>query len=282
MPRTTSSALDAAIRKANIDELLDIIDRLDNESKEIVTKAINDALSQRSKTNALNDIKRLVQIADDDIKGWVVTSVTQAYLEGMNLSDEILRTTGLDIATGELTIEQIRNNQDLLIHKDAINALISDTYLDFGNGINGLVKGAEHQMNEALKRQVRAQMIAGQLTGQSIDEISKEIRELLGDQGFSILIDRGGRQWQLKRYTDMLARTHIIKSGNEGTLNRAVQFNTDIVQVSVHGATDDLCLRFEGKIFSISGNSKNFPRLETIPPFHPNCRHSLLLRPDLS
>lgn len=278
-----SDALDKAIKQAKIDELVAIVDKLDRESKAIVIDAISRDLTETKRLAALNQVKRLLQLAEADIKRWTVNSVSQAYLEGAKLTDEQLRNSkiSVNVVTGEMTIEALRTDNTLLIHKDAVNALIADTYLDIANGMNGLVKGVERQLSDASKRQIRAKMIAGQLTGQSIDEVRKEVVDIIGQQGFSTLIDRGGRQWTLKRYSEMVTRHHIIKSGNEGTINRAAEFNVDIVEVSTHGGSCKICTPYEGRKYSLSGQSKQFPKLDLYPPYHPNCRHSLLLRPDL-
>ena len=273
---------DEAIRKSDVDALLAILNRVDKETRDEVLKAISGVLTNQGKVAALNNVRRVIQVADEDVKGWIVKAIPESYVVGLNHADSELRTLGVDVPSGKVTVDQIKTLEDLAIHKEAVNALISDVYLDFGNGMNGIVRGAEKQLNEALKRQTRAKILTGQLTGQSIDEIRKEIQEVLGTQGFSMLVDRGGRTWTVQRYGEMLARTHIIKSGNEGTLTRAAEFNTDIVQISTHVGACPICTPFEGKLYSISGRSKRFPRLEQFPPYHPNCRHSLLLRPDLS
>jgi len=180
-----------------------------------------------------------------------------------------------------ITPDEIKVARDLSIHSGAINALLSDTYLDFANGMNGLVRGAEQKINEAFKRQIRAQIMAREVTGKSIDKVKREIVQLLGDQGFAVLKDRGGHTWTLRRYSEMLARTHTIRASNEALINRANQFEIDIVQVSTHSGACPICVPYEGKIYSLSGNSSGYPRLDIQLPVHPNCRHVLLMRPDL-
>lgn len=181
-----------------------------------------------------------------------------------------------------ITAEDIKVARDLSIHADSVNALLSDAYLDFASGMNGLVKGAEQKLNEAIKRQIRGKILAKEIAGQNIAEVSRDIKKLLGDKGFNVLIDRGGHSWTLKRYTEMLARTHVIKASNEALINRAGQFGVDIVQVSSHGGACPICVPYEGTLYSLSGQSENYPALNIGMPIHPNCRHVLLLRPDLN
>lgn len=181
-----------------------------------------------------------------------------------------------------ITTDDLKTDPIYAEHVKIVNSLISDAYLDFGNAMTGYVKGAERMMNDALKRQIRSNIAQGRLEGSSIPEIKRTVRDSLKDSGFTVLIDRGGAKWSLANYSEMLARTHIIKANTEGVVNRAGDYGIDIVEVSSNGAIDLACSSEEGKLYSVSGNSKNYPPLDGHePPYHPNCRHTLLLRPEL-
>jgi len=189
------------------------------------------------------------------------------------------------IPTGapSLTVQMLQTVPFMKPHLQAVNALLSDAYLDFGTTMTGYVRGAERILNDALRKQIRSNIGAGRLEGEGVAAVKKVVKETFSDRGFTVLIDRGGRQWSLDQYSEMVTRTHIIKANNEGVVNRAGDFEIDIVEVDTHGAEDSLCEPQEGKIYSISGKSKNYPPLaDNDPPFHPNCKHTLLLRPDLT
>jgi len=171
----------------------------------------------------------------------------------------------------KFTPAEIKIVRDLSIHSGTVEALLGESYLDFANSMNGLMRGAEQKLNEALRRQIRGKIIAKEITGKSIQKVKKEIVELLGDKGFNVLVDRGGRSWSLRRYSEMLARTHVIKASNEALINRAGQFGVDIVQVSIHAGACPICTPYEGKLYSISGDSKNYPTSPISIPIHPNC-----------
>ncbi len=185
--------------------------------------------------------------------------------------------------TLKVTVELLKTSNVFKPHLQAVNALLSDAYLDFGNAMNGYVRGAEKLLNDALKRQIRSEIAFGRLEGSSISDIKKIVKETIGDRGFNVLIDKGGRQWSLGNYSEMLARTHINKANNEAAINRTREFGVDIVEISNSGATDEACTSEEGKIYSISGESQNYDSLDGHePPYHPNCTHNLIPRPDLS
>ena len=182
----------------------------------------------------------------------------------------------------KVTIETLKTDPNLKPHLQVVNNLLSNSYADFGNTMTGFVKGAENILNEATKQQLRGQIAFGRLEGEGIPKIKSDLTKTIKSEGFTVLLDRGGRKWAVGRYAEMLARTHILEANNEAIINRAKEVGTDIVEVSNHSTVTPLCQQYEGKIYSLSGNSSNYPKLPSEPPFHPNCKHFLLLRPDLS
>ena len=278
--------MDKILKESDVESLVSVIDNLDRQTRNEVVDALATQLDLSKRNYHLSQIKTYIKASETEIKNWIVTAVADSYASGANMAYADLKATGVkvpsgDVYTEEFTAQKIRTISALTIHKDAVNALISDTYLDFANGMNGLLKGAEHQLNDAMKRQTRAHMIAGQLTGASMDEIAREVKTLLGDQGFSVLLDRGGRQWSLQQYSKMLVRTHMMKSANEGALNRITEWGVDIVQISEHAGACPICIPYEGRIYSISGKSDKYDKLVLGLPIHPNCRHTFLPRVDL-
>lgn len=54
-----------------------------------------------------------------------------------------------------------------------------------------------------------------------------------------------------------------IKLHNEALkkiLDFASKYGTDLIEVSVHGSTCEECAKYQGRIYSISGNDKRFPK----------------------
>jgi uncharacterized protein YaaR (DUF327 family) len=277
---------DIVYKDANIQTLLAIIEQVDDKVRQEVLKAIAQRLSQAGKAEAIKRIQAIIQTADPVVKEWIAQAIPKSYATGLSFADYQKKKNSIDVVAFEkddikIKVEDIKTLKDLSVHVGTVNALMSDTYLDFANGLNGLAKGAERKLNEAVKRQIRAKIIAKEVTGKSVEKVAREIKQLIGDQGFSVLIDRGGSKWTLKRYSEMLARTHVIKASNEALVNRAGQFGVDIVQVSTHSGACPICTPYEGHLYSLSGDSDNYPTADVALPIHPNCRHVWLMRPDL-
>jgi hypothetical protein len=275
---------------AGVNVLLREIAKLNTVGRETIIRALSQEMTDVKKRQFVAILNSEAVKTDQAIKAWLVKGITNVYVAGLNQAQELFR---IEVSKGnavypsgaikgKITVELLQNNTMLRPHLTAVNNLLSDAYLDFGNTITGFVRGSERILNEQLKQQIRSTIAIGRLEGSDIRTIKKDVVEKFKDKGFTVLLDKSGREWELERYSEMLARTHIIKANNEAVVNRASDFKVDIVEISSHGADDEICAAEEGKIYSISGKSENYEALAGHePPFHPHCRHTLLLRPDL-
>ena len=267
---------DKIFKDADIEKLLSVIEKMDNATRDIVLDAIGNRMTQAGKISAVNKIKAIIKEADPAVKKWIAEAIPNSYILGLEHTDKQL---GKKVEG--ITVDDLKTLKDLSIHAEAVNVLMGDSYLDFANGMNGLVRGAERQLNEAFKQQARAKITANILTGSDIRATKKDIIKLLGEKGFSVLTDRGGNTWTLRRYSEMLARTQTIKSFSDATINRALESEVDLVQISTHSGACPICTPLEGNVYSLSGNNSQYPKFSIGLPIHPNCRHTLLMRPDL-
>ena len=267
---------DVIFKDAEIEKLINVMSQLDATTKAEVLSAIGAKMTQAGKAQAIAKIKAIIQTTDPAVKEWIAQAIPNSYILGMKQADKNL---GRQIKN--ITVEDLKTLKDLSIHAEAVNALMGDTYLDFANSMNGLVRGAEKQINQALKIQMRAKIGSNLVTGMDIRQAKKDVIKLLGDKGFSVLTDRGGNSWTIPRYSEMLARTHTIRSYNDATINRSNEFGNDLVQITEHAGSCSLCAGYEGNIYSLSGKNNKYPYFDLDFPLHPNCTHNLLMRPDL-
>ena len=90
-----------------------------------------------------------------------------------------------------------------------------------------------------------------------------------------------GKELGIADYIEMVAITAARNSFNEGSINRAVEQQEDLVLISreIRPNTCDVCREWAGKIVSISGRSREYPALDTALEqglMHPNCIHHIL------
>jgi len=112
----------------------------------------------------------------------------------------------------------------------------------------------------------------GASRGQLEQLIRRHFQRKLYEQKF---ININGRNYNMIKYAKMVARTRIRQLQSEAVINACKQYENDLVEVSDHSTTTEICIPFEGNIYSISGTHPRYPALLESPPYHPNCMHSI-------
>jgi hypothetical protein len=203
---------------------------------------------------------------------WTTRNVAEAYRRGAEFAQERLR--NLDITR--------RVDLGAQVHTTAVNAVADQMTLDL-LGANASIR---RQVTDFLRRtqqkfleerQINRNIAQGLIQGESrrttSDRIYQDLKDRMGDEKF---ISIKGRNYEPKTYSELVARTRTREATTKGTINSTLQYGLDLVQVSVHSNPCPVCLKFQGKIYSISGTDPNFPPLTQEPPYHPNCEHVLL------
>ena len=119
-------------------------------------------------------------------------------------------------------------------------------------------------------------------TGQTIKQLQKELRESLVNEGIGGITDKRGRVIPFTVYAELLARSIVAETQNTSVVNVAKEYKHDLVKMTEHKTACPVCQKYEGKIYSISGEDTRYPYLKTIPGFnkgynniHPRCRHRI-------
>lgn len=124
------------------------------------------------------------------------------------------------------------------------------------------------------------------MTNENYTEIRKRIQRELSKEGFSKsikekgfvgIIDKSGRRWNLKTYTEMVVNTKFHQAYSEGLKDQALQTGNDLAKIPEKGASDT-CRYFEGMIISLTGATEGYMTYDQLKAtgliFHPNCRHT--------
>ena len=114
--------------------------------------------------------------------------------------------------------------------------------------------------------------------------------ETLRREGVTAFVDKAGRNWSLHTYCTMVSRTTRRQAEILSVLTADPEH--DLYKISSHNTTCALCAPYEGRVYSRSGTSPDFPPLsaafgkidENGPDslansylnLHPNCLHVLI------
>lgn len=94
------------------------------------------------------------------------------------------------------------------------------------------------------------------------------------------IIGKDGRtyRFELAYYVSLVAQSAVQNARISASLERSHEINNDLIQVSsLLSNYENACDYYAGNVFSISGKSKIYPALSSIPPapFHPWCQYTL-------
>ena len=162
------------------------------------------------------------------------------------------------------------------LHTNAVQIIVQNITDTFSNANNFMGRRVEDSVRAAGLRAASLQLTAGQ----TISETRNFLVQELADRGFESLTDRSGRKWQLSTYSQMVARTTAIEAINTGRFNKLREDDYDLVKMTQHFGACPICGPLEGRVYSISGNNRDYPALydtalaRGFDIVHPNCAHT--------
>lgn len=225
----------------------------------------------------LKQIEAVLTDLGVDVQEFLETELSEYYKLGANEAVEQLGNIGAKVSVSE------GFNR---IHKEAIAALVDDASRAFGESLTGVARSANLILGKVAREALTQKLAEGVIGGKARREVIKILKTTIREQGLDALVDKAGRKWSLDRYADMLFRTKAVEARNRGLINRMVENNYDLVQVSSHPGTCDICAEWQGKVLSARGGTPGYPTVaeaEAAGLFHPNCRHAInVLIPSLA
>ena len=225
----------------------------------------------------LEQIEKTLTELGVDTQKFIETEITSQYKAGAGDAVKQLTNVGADIGTSE------GFNR---VHVEAIKMLVDDTAKAFGESLTGINRSAQLLLGKISRDTLTQKLAEGLIGGKARAEVRKTIKGALQEQGLTSLIDKGGHSWSLDRYADMLFRTKSVEARNRGMINRMVENDYDLVQVSDHNSDHEECAVWEGEILSSTGATPGYPTVadaEAAGLFHPNCKHAInVLIPSLA
>lgn len=240
----------------------------------ILSKAISiDELRLKSK-----EAERLLYRVRKRFRSWITANVPKIYQKTVRsyVTSENLLKAKKSKTIGPLSVDRLLKqgltdmNRAALEGKKNIENLIN---VVFERNITATKQNIIDEVTVNIKAAKSAD--SAKLVGKS--ELYKELVANSIDGKFLKVKGKDGktRNYKIKSYANLVARTKYVEAHTEAILDVARANDTDLVQCSSHNTTTPYDKQFEGKVFSISGKNKKFPILIDRPPFHPNCLHFL-------
>jgi hypothetical protein len=243
------------------------------EAEREILDRLNRALLRGNKTEYLAQTKKNIEAILADLRAgsrtWTEEAISRVYTKGAATADMMIKAQGQSIIGGFGAI-----------HQQAAQVLAENTFqrLDSVAQLIG-------RRTEGLYRDLALENIRGSVAGYDTwQQVARRYREQLAERGVTGFQDAAKREWNMRTYAEMVARTSTMEAHLQGTANRLVEHGHDLVKVSTHAGACKLCQPWQGKILSITGKTPGYPTLEEAKAaglFHPNCRHAYGLHIDL-
>ncbi len=227
-------------------------------------------------------IDRLIQMLNNSAMRWTRQSIPEAYNKARGISETRFAIMGINKSgefqekTHEQTIEyeETKTMNYLIRANQSIKQNVA-TYLYLANSAaRGLSQFQAFDMRdeELIDDLLGDALRAGETRNYAMRQVRNYYRQKFGDAKF---ININGRNYEMRAYADLVAKTRLRVVQTEAVKNSCEEYQNDLIQISDHGSEfDDICLNYEGDVFSISGNHPVYPFLDAWPPFHPRCQHN--------
>jgi hypothetical protein len=260
------------VRKFSDAEIARLVKFYEQAEREILDR-INRALLRGNNTEYLEQMKKNIEAILRQLREgnrtWCSEAIPRVYSQGLYSADAMLKDAGVSITAGFGAI-----------HQQAAQVLAENAYQRFED----VVQVIGRQVND-IYRELALENVRGTVVGYDTwKQTARRFREQLAERGVTGFKDRSGKMWNMRTYTEMVARTTTQQAHIEGTLNRLSEQDHDLIIVSRHKGACSLCAPWEGKILSITGKTEGYPTLEEAKAaglMHPNCRHAVSLYIDL-
>lgn len=200
--------------------------------------------------------------------------VRESYGYGVGSSYAI----AVERAGGELLVPDLGS----AINRRTVSTLVDGPVDDMWKAVDGagrlvtrVVRASSQKAlaDVELSRLIGASVVQGQSVEGMAQSIADALRSKLEDGKVVPVLCKDGRtrHYDLERYAAMVARTRSREAQSIGAVQEAVALDMDLMQIDVHDQPCPFCALHQGKVYSISGKSPDFPPLTVSLPFHPNC-----------
>ncbi len=243
----------------------DRLARLYMEAEREILLQIDRAMARGNDLRYLRSMLDNVQAILEDLltgnRQWCEQAIPRVYVAAAEYADQLTGMTG-KVSAGFGAI-----------HQQAVKVLADNTF-----GRLESVRQVIGRRSEDLYRQYALEATRQSVIGyKTWKQVSTDFRDRLRAEGITGFTDAAGRNWNMKTYAEMVARTTTAQAHWEGTSNRLLEHGIDLVVISSHAGACEKCEPWQGKIVSLTGKTPGYPTMQQAIDAgfrHPNCRHS--------
>lgn len=263
------------VQETRLNELKNLYRRAERQLQRQLTTGTVTAFEGVRMGAQLKQVKALLAAVNAESRVITRAAVGAAYEQGVVDGISGLRPLGVEANVADVSM----GNR---IHSDAVSVITDQMAIDLIEANRSIELNVRRFLRETQQRVLEERrvndllargLIQGETRRVTSSKLAEQFQKRLADGKF---VTVNGRHYTPEYYSELVTRTRTREAVTEGTLNAAGEYGIDLFQVSVHEGSCDMCLEWQGKVYSRSGADARFPALYRKPPFHPNCEHTLL------
>ena len=227
-------------------------------------------------------INGLINMLNRSAIKWSKNAVPEAYDRGYEMAKTRLEILGAE-KNGEISEKIHEQAIDIEIDKTIDVLIAADLSIKINVGMYlYLIRQGSQKLSQIQEFDFRDEEVIGGLLDDAIraGKTRSYAKNLVVDYiktevGEGKFIQIRGRNYNMRKYADLVAKTRLRTVQTEAVLNSCKQYDNDLVEVSAHGTDCIICIPYEGNVYSLSGNHPIYPFLDSYAPWHPRCQHSI-------
>lgn len=164
------------------------------------------------------------------------------------------------------------------LHKKAVE-LITNNMI---NSLNSAIDVVGRRTEDSIREIGLSSTVDKFATGYTIKQQQENLKKELLDKNITCIKDKLGRNINVTSYASMVARSVVAETQNTCIKNVAKENGHDLVKMTSHYGSCPICVPYEGRVYSLSGEDKRFPSIKNVPGYsagynniHPRCSHRI-------
>jgi hypothetical protein len=227
-------------------------------------RSLEEGLTKKRKQQLLKQIQDILMDLSENAAQTSREIIETSYQNGAAEAIKQLVEQGVAEDFIEPTIKTI-------IHKEAVQAILDETFYRILEANDNMLEDVKERIEDITKRANSRSLIQGVSKRQAVKDAVAELLE----NDITGIIAKNGARIPADKYMANVIHFNMRKAHVEGELNKSIDVGIDLVYVNRVGITCDICARYQGRVYSVSGKDERFPRLVARPPYHGHCVHNL-------
>lgn len=249
---------------ATIEQIIALYVRADERLRELVQSLEDGSIGRRRKEMLLRQIEEIIADLTGQAGQQTAALIGDEYRAGA--AGAVQQITSAGVAR-----EMIEDTLKPLIHQRAAQEIMDEAFYSILEASDNMSADAKRRIEDA----VRTANERSLTEGISRREATKQAIADTNNRGITGIVAKNGAQIPADKYMAGVVHYHQRKAHVTGAENMITQNGLDLIYVNFVGITCEFCAKYQGRVYSISGNDPRFPKLEIRPPYHSHCVHSI-------